>query len=272
MRLSRAECIVLGLLAVLVLAGAASWIGAVLIAQSVSTDGAAGGERLRWAVFLMKSVAVVLAASVLIGLGWLYPAFRRDAHERGRLARASESYMQAALTDPLTGLQNRRYFDDALREYLREFALIDRPLGVLMLDLDHFKPLNDTYGHDNGDRVLRAVAQCLQEHTRYHDVLARIGGEEFAIIVPNSSLVGLERFAERIRQAVAETPILIDGEAVTVTTSIGIAEWDGQEDGEALIKRADRHLYGAKAAGRNRVGSTPSPLPPKVRSAIFGTG
>ncbi|TGP31690.1 GGDEF domain-containing protein, partial [bacterium M00.F.Ca.ET.228.01.1.1] len=91
------------------------------------------------------------------------------------LSARSQTLEQAALTDGLTGMQNRRYFDDALREYLHEFRRIDRPVGLMILDLDHFKQVNDTHGHDVGDEVLRAVATCLRGMTRYHDVVARLG-------------------------------------------------------------------------------------------------
>ncbi len=101
------------------------------------------------------------------------------------LSARSQTLEQAALTDGLTGMQNRRYFDDALKEYLEEFRRIDKPVGLMILDLDHFKQVNDSHGHDIGDDVLRAVAECLKALTRYHDVVARLGGEEFAVVAPN---------------------------------------------------------------------------------------
>ncbi len=100
------------------------------------------------------------------------------------LSARSETLEHAALTDGLTGMQNRRYFDDALREYLSEFRKIGKPIGLMILDLDRFKSINDTHGHDVGDEVLRAVSACLRELTRYHDVVARLGGEEFAVVTP----------------------------------------------------------------------------------------
>ncbi|WP_306117761.1 MULTISPECIES: GGDEF domain-containing protein [unclassified Roseitalea] len=227
-------------------------------------------------VILSRFVTIVLIAAVLFGLAWLYPVIRRDAHERGRLARESRSYMEAALTDPLTGLQNRRYFDDALGEFMREFGSIDRPLAMLILDIDHFKQVNDTYGHDGGDMVLRAVSLCLLQHTRYHDVLARIGGEEFAVILPNTDAPALQRIAERIRAAIADLPVVLKETRVPITASFGIAVWDGGENAQALIKRADENLYAAKSGGRNRVASTgqasETARPAAPAQPIFGTG
>ena len=106
-------------------------------------------------------------------------------------------------------MQNRRYFDDALKEYLDEFRRIDKPVGLMILDLDHFKQVNDTHGHDVGDEVLRAVAGCLKDMTRYHDVVARLGGEEFAVVAPNMDTETLVRFAERIRKAIAGMAIAV---------------------------------------------------------------
>src|SRR5690606_33519417 len=119
------------------------------------------------------------------------------------LSARSQTFEQAALTDPLTGMQNRRYFDGALAEYLSEFRRIGKPVGLMILDLDHFKQINDTHGHDVGDEVLRAVAKCLQDMTRYHDVVARLGGEEFAVVAPNMDGDLLLKLAERIRKAIA---------------------------------------------------------------------
>ncbi len=276
MRLSRAELGILVYVAGLAVAAAVSWFSATMVAETVPPGHQAvdGGTAL--AVILSQIVAVILVAACVFGVFWLYPAIRRDARERGRLARESKSYLQAALTDPLTGLQNRRYFDDALAEYMREFSAISRPLGMMIVDLDHFKSVNDTYGHDNGDLVLRAVSLCLLQHTRYHDVLARIGGEEFAVILPNTDSAGLNTIAERIRQAIANVPIVLNETRVTVTASFGTAAWDGKEEAKSLFKRADRNLYAAKTSGRNRVaaadGLAPEPAGRRPIKPLFGTG
>jgi diguanylate cyclase (GGDEF)-like protein len=123
----------------------------------------------------------------------------------------------------------------------------------MVLDLDHFKQVNDTHGHDVGDEVLRAVAGCLKDLTRYHDVSARLGGEEFAVLVPNMDDAQLMKFAERIRKAIATMPILSGNVRLKITTSVGLAVWDGRETAEDFYRRADKQLYHAKRAGRNQV-------------------
>jgi two-component system, cell cycle response regulator len=165
----------------------------------------------------------------------------------------SQTFERAALTDALTGMQNRRYFDDALKEYLGEFRRVDRPVGLMIVDLDHFKQINDAHGHDVGDEVLRAVANCLKDMTRYHDVVARLGGEEFAVVAPNMDMEKMMRFAERIRKAIGGMAIVSGNVRLKVTASVGLAVWDRKEPAEALFKRADQQLYQAKKMGRNRV-------------------
>jgi diguanylate cyclase (GGDEF)-like protein len=206
------------------------------------------------------TAATLLAAAFFVGAFFIYPIIRTQAKEGGKLREMTESLSvrsqnleHAALTDSLTGMQNRRYFDDALREYLEEFRRIERPIGLMILDLDHFKLVNDTYGHDTGDDVLRAVANCLKEMTRYHDIVARLGGEEFAIVAPNMDMEMLGRLAERIRKAISIMPVTSGNVRLKVTTSVGLAIWDRKESMEQFYKRADAQLYEAKRKGRNMV-------------------
>lgn len=196
------------------------------------------------------------AFGALVILPMIYKEFRQAENLKTvtkEMSARSESLEHAALTDGLTGMQNRRYFDDALAEYLAEFARIQKPLGMMILDLDHFKNVNDTHGHDVGDEVLRAVALCLQEFTRYHDIVARLGGEEFVIVAPNLSQENIVRLADRIRVAVSQLRIRSGKVTLKVTMSIGVAIWDGQESGEDFYRRADKMLYAAKRDGRNKV-------------------
>jgi len=209
---------------------------------------------------LLFGAGVLLAITILFGLFFIYPLIRRHLSEEGKLRAMTESLharsetlQHAALTDGLTGMQNRRYFDDALREYLEEFRRISKPVGLLILDLDHFKSVNDTHGHDMGDEVLRMVAACLREFTRYHDVVARLGGEEFAVVAPNMDNDMLVKLAERIRKAIAALTVTRGNIRLKVTTSVGIAVWDGKESADQFYQRADRMLYEAKRLGRNRV-------------------
>jgi diguanylate cyclase (GGDEF)-like protein len=130
---------------------------------------------------------------------------------------------------------------------------IDRPVGLMIFDLDHFKQVNDTHGHDVGDEVLKAVAGCLKDMTRYHDVVARLGGEEFAVVAPNMDHDMLVRLAERIRKGIAAMPILSGNVRLKITASVGLAVWDRKESAEEFFRRADKQLYQAKRQGRNRV-------------------
>ena len=158
----------------------------------------------------------------------------------------------AAHRDPLTGTGNRAALEQNLR---REVALAQRtesPLSLLAIDIDHFKKVNDHYGHSAGDCVLRGVARRIGEVLRDTDLVYRYGGEEFVILLHNTPLDGAALVAERIRAAVAATPCHCEGYAITVTVSIGAACL-AQESGSALFDRADQALYQAKAAGRDQV-------------------
>ncbi len=205
-------------------------------------------------------VGVLLATCIVFGIFLIYPLIRTQVREEDKLramteslSARSETLEHAALTDGLTGMQNRRYFDDALHEYLREFRRIDKPVGLMILDLDHFKQVNDTYGHDVGDMVLKEVANCLRDMTRYHDVVARLGGEEFAVVTPNMNHELLLKLAERIRKAIASLVVGTGNVRLRVTTSVGLAIWDGRETAEEFFRRTDKQLYQAKRLGRNRV-------------------
>ena len=239
---------------------------ALLHAHDVLRDSsalAAEAERAANAAYLANLIfgtAVLLAVALVFGAFFIYPLIRIQAKEEGKLramtvslSARSQKLEHAALTDSLTGMQNRRYFDDALREYLEEFRRINKPIGLMILDLDHFKQVNDTHGHDVGDDVLRSVANCLKDFTRFHDVVARLGGEEFAVVAPNMDEDLLMKLAERIRGAISGLPIATGNVRIKVTTSVGLAVWDGKETAEDFYRRADRMLYQAKRMGRNRV-------------------
>jgi diguanylate cyclase (GGDEF)-like protein len=223
-------------------------------------DAASRVDKIVYLNKLLFVTGALLATALFFGTFFIYPLIRGQVREEGKLramtvslSARSQTLEHAALTDGLTGMQNRRYFDDALREYLQEFRRIDRPVGLMILDLDHFKQVNDTHGHDVGDEVLRAVATCLRGMTRYHDVVARLGGEEFAVVTPNMDVELLARFAERIRKAIANLSIMSGNVRLKVTTSVGLAVWDHKESAEDFYRRADRQLYEAKKQGRNRV-------------------
>jgi len=163
---------------------------------------------------------------------------------------------EESLTDALTGIANRRAFDLELQESMTEANEQHSALCLLLLDIDHFKKFNDTYGHLTGDKVLRFVATILKRCVKGQDFAARYGGEEFAVILPNTSQVGAKVIAEQIRKAISAKELedkTRNENYGKITASIGIAEYRFNEVTGDLIKRSDEALYKAKDAGRNRV-------------------
>lgn len=193
---------------------------------------------------------------------------REVADRTAELRAANDRLFDLATTDTLTGCANRRHLFERAHQALALAHRSSQPLSLLIADLDHFKRVNDTYGHAGGDKVLVAAAKAYAAHVRTSDILARIGGEEFAILMPGTDREGGRILAERLRQAVAETVVDMDGKAVRATTSVGLATLEKAETFEALFARADAALYGAKHAGRNRVhvaesGAAHMPAPPQ---------
>jgi diguanylate cyclase (GGDEF)-like protein len=159
-----------------------------------------------------------------------------------------------AITDSLTGLYNRRHFFELADNELQRARRYRRFLSAIMLDIDHFKQVNDTHGHAVGDHVLKEVADCCRQTMRKEDVLGRYGGDEFAIMLPESNLVATCQVAERLRQRIAQKPIDTEVGPVTVTVSLGVSTLDDEcSNPETLLANADQALYVAKRSGRNRV-------------------
>lgn len=161
------------------------------------------------------------------------------------------SYMNEARTDALTGLSNRRVLDQELVRALILWRNDETPSTLMLIDVDHFKRFNDYHGHQTGDDMLRGVADVLTASTRECDIVTRYGGEEFAIVLPSTTLDEGELLSEHVREAVAEHRFECEGADLRVTVSMGLATTRPDEDRNALIKRADEALYAAKAAGRN---------------------
>ncbi len=177
-----------------------------------------------------------------------------EALVRTRLYEQAE---KLATIDGLTGLSNRRTLNTQLAARLREAQRYQRPLAFLLLDVDHFKKVNDTYGHPAGDAVLKGVARIAQKQARETDLVARYGGEEMALVLPETDLRGALVIAERVRAACAAQPHATEQGAIKVTLSVGVSVWQPGSGGgvtpEELLERADRALYRAKQGGRNRV-------------------
>jgi two-component system, cell cycle response regulator len=172
-----------------------------------------------------------------------------------RMADLVSTQRHAAITDGLTGLRTRRFYEEGLRTEADRAARNGAPLAVLLLDIDHFKRINDTYGHHGGDRVLSEVARRLCELSRPGDLVARYGGEEFAILLPNTTPDQLSIVGERIRRGIAMTPIAVTATTLaTITVSVGCAVMPAHcNTSEDLVLTADSALYAAKEGGRNRV-------------------
>ena len=172
-----------------------------------------------------------------------------------RLRQAMQSAIELAGVDALTGLHNRRYFETQFAGLMNRAAEKGRALSLLILDIDHFKMVNDTFGHDAGDAVLRGFATRIKRVVRTVDLVCRLGGEEFVVVMPDTPSDVAAVVAERLRASIEATPFALEQgtRAVPVTTSIGLAERGEENTPDILVRAADRALYDSKKAGRNRV-------------------
>ena len=173
-------------------------------------------------------------------------------------ANSYSKILQYATIDALTNLNNRRQFEHRLKQEIASAKRQNKPLCAMMIDVDYFKKVNDTYGHASGDAVLRGVASIIKSALRESDIPSRYGGEEFAVLLPFTHIDEAKIVGERLRKAVEASPIPINTEdsdikSISVTISMGLAEFNPEETGEELFERADKALYSAKEGGRNRV-------------------
>jgi two-component system cell cycle response regulator len=197
----------------------------------------------------------------------LRPIDKNELHARVRTQIRKKRYterlrdnvqmsIEMAITDPLTGLYNRRYMENHLSALVEQAAARGKPLTALVLDIDYFKSINDTHGHDAGDDVLRQFATRIRKSIRGIDLACRFGGEEFVIVMPETDMAVATIVAERLRRRIASEAFSIQqgSGAIEVTISIGIATLDATDDNaNSILKRADQALYRAKRDGRNRV-------------------
>ena len=182
------------------------------------------------------------------------PAYCMIVRDISNKREVSESKRKATFCDNLTGLANRRAFFEAAELEVERRKQSTRPTAMIMFDADHFKAINDRFGHPAGDAVLRHLAAALSAAFRDVDVVARVGGEEFAVLLPSTELAAAAAAAERLRKLVYATPLVVDGELISYTVSAGVAAMDDKVSSlNDLMKRADQALYIAKARGRNRV-------------------
>ena len=194
-------------------------------------------------------VEPVTAAEVLARVR----AVSRTKHLQEELLGQSRRLETMLHEDPLTGLFNRRYVLTRLAGLISGARRHGRPLSVAMIDIDNFKALNDAHGHDVGDAALVATTVALRDRLRAEDELGRLGGEEFLALLPDAPERAAAIVAESLRASVERMRTRMGGLELTVTVSVGWATWDGEEDADALVKRADNALYDAKNAGRNAV-------------------
>jgi diguanylate cyclase (GGDEF)-like protein len=177
----------------------------------------------------------------------------------GFLASVMIEYQQhlsnLATVDPLTRLLNRRGLDDALQVSRAQAARRSLPTSAIMVDIDHFKQINDSFGHEVGDHVLRQIADIISRMCRSSDVVARTGGEEFLVILPETDLDSARILAERIRESIGQRPLVVDSQRIGVTVSLGVSSVVGDLNLDELSLEADRAMYLAKRGGRNRVAS-----------------
>ena len=196
---------------------------------------------------LVHSMAFVTGYCLLIinGFGFLLLCKHKDDRKMEELA----------TVDSLTGLLNRRAFFERT-DAARALSLrLQKPFALMMLDIDHFKRLNDRFGHATGDDALCVFARSVRVKLREHDIMGRLGGEEFALAMPGTDLAGALHAAERLRTAVSASAVLTDGNSYVMTVSVGVVLVDPEEHINSALARADRALYAAKSGGRNRVES-----------------
>ena len=180
----------------------------------------------------------------------------RRKHYIDQLRTSFQVGLELAVTDQLTGLYNRRYLANHIAAHLEEAEASNHPASVLVMDVDHFKKINDTLGHDAGDLVLKELARRIVNSVRGIDIACRYGGEEFVVLMPNTEGSLAQMIAERLREDIEGNPIVVDetgGETVNVTVSIGVATTQPEDGPQQILKRADDALYQAKDQGRNQV-------------------
>jgi diguanylate cyclase (GGDEF)-like protein len=218
----------------------------------------AGFHKLQW------TLAGLIGGSVILAI-WLLVLHRHARHFNQRMAQANARLESAvahrtrqlvwlANTDPLTGLKNRRAFMETAEAQILQCRRYPHPLAALLIDIDHFKSINDRYGHHVGDQAIRRVTDTITNTLRDSDIVGRFGGEEFAALMPHTDLAAALVAAERLRQAVAGMKIgLLEGGPLSMTISIGLAMHEAGVSLDTLLMRADMALYRAKSCSRNRV-------------------
>lgn len=222
----------------------------VHVLRDLGQISAINNERILW--FGLAAFAGVLLLALLFGIAAYVRSISRHRHD---LLGLNEHLARQALTDALTGCANRRCFFERLKAERQKSIQCGQPLSMLSLDIDHFKQINDIHGHPGGDQVLCHLVAVVQNSIRPTDQLGRVGGEEFAILLPQTTACDAALIAERVRMAVEDSPAVYEQDVIAFTVSIGVSQWilEKQESIKEFVCRCDKALYEAKDRGRNQV-------------------
>ncbi len=220
--------------------------GMIFLARALAVEVAPASIPSTLAGTSFQSAMLLAAYVIFVGNSFCFLLMHKE--------RADEATRRLATTDPLTGVFNRRTFEELAEREIARARRSGGDLSLLMIDLDHFKRINDRYGHPAGDAVLRRFVALVRNCLRKEDLLVRYGGEEFCVLLPATAGANALALAERIRALVADTPLAVEGKAISITVSIGIATHGGKADApiDDLLRRADHAMYRAKNEGRNR--------------------
>ena len=216
----------------------------IIFVPNLNADSLDGVPLMTLAVFLLWAATLVLIGVIVGSLsdGW-----------RSAIAKLTEAHKKDVLTDPLTGVANRRAYEFELARRIADWNRNESSVSLILLDIDYFKKFNDRYGHQAGDAVLRAVADVLNQTIRECDLVARYGGEEFALVLSETDIEASKEVAERLRGLIESARFPFNGLILRLTVSVGIAQIRPEEDATAFVQRADAALYSSKEAGRNCV-------------------
>ncbi len=214
------------------------------------------GDNLIPAVYgQVEKSRFILSTLVIIVFSFINEFYRFRSHSI--IESVSTDHKHDANTDALTNIPNRRFLESSYFPYLKTNSDVLLPASLIMADIDHFKMINDTYGHEVGDQAIIHAVNVIKKTLRNTDVLCRIGGEEFLICIPQMSLIKASKVAEKIRLSLQETPLVLDdGQVITIKSSFGVSDISSRDDFNTAIKVADDRLYAAKEQGRNRVVSS----------------
>lgn len=201
---------------------------------------------------LISGIASAIAAAVIFYQNLQTFKIKESAEKLNKeLLETQKELKRQVVTDSLTNLFNRRWIFQAIQKEISRFERSRRPFSLLLIDIDHFKEVNDTFGHSTGDEVLRYFADAIKKTAREQDMIARTGGEEFCVLLPDTKKEEAKIVAERIRESVSKVPMQIGGLKISISVSIGVSEIQAQENVDCVYNRADVALYRAKEHGRN---------------------